>query len=108
MKNLKPLTIKLKGDAKYTRILGGILQTAGLRCGYVNLKPGEDIGEHDTGNKEEVIVILSGKAQIFCEGYPSMTAESDSVIYVPVGTKHNVKNTGFLLLKYLYIVNPLA
>ncbi len=107
MEELKPLMIKLKGDEKYTRLLSGKPQTAGLRSGYVNLKPDQDVGEHNTENREEVILILSGKGEISCDNYPPMAAEENSFIYVPAHTKHNVKNTGRKILRYVYIVSPL-
>lgn len=115
MEELKPLIIKLKGNEKYTRLLAGPVdtrtgkgkpQTAGLRSGYVNLKPNHDVGEHNTENKEEIILILSGKGEISCDKYPPLVAELNSLIYIPPNTKHNVKNTGNNILRYVYIVNP--
>ena len=113
MADIKPLIIKLKGNEKYVRLLSGPAgsgtgkpQTRGLRSGYVNLKPNQDVGEHNTENKEEIILILSGKAEIYCDKYPPISASSDSVIYIPPNTKHNVKNTGRGILRYIYIVNP--
>ncbi len=113
MEELKPLIIKFKGDEKYTRLLSGPAdngagkpQTAGLRSGYVNLMPNQDVGEHNTENKEEIILILSGKAEISCDKYPPMSAELNSFIYIPPNTKHNVKNIGRKILRYVYIVNP--
>ncbi len=60
MEKLKPLVIKLSGDEKYQRLLSGRPETAGFRSGLVNLKPKEEIGQHSTEEKEEVLIILNG------------------------------------------------
>ena len=67
MGKLKPLVIKLSGDEKYQRLLSGRPETAGFRSGLVNLKPKEEIGQHSTKEKEEVLVILNGKAEVSCD-----------------------------------------
>lgn len=108
MQDLKPLIIKLNGNEKYTRLLAGKPQTAGFRSGYVNLKPNQDVGEHNTENKEEIILILSGKAEISCDKYPPMAVELNYFIYIPPHTQHNVKNIGRKTLKYVYIVNSVG
>ena len=108
MKGFKPLVIKLEGSGRYRRILGGPPQTSGMRSGYVNLRPGESVGEHSTESREEAIVILNGKAQIDFGRDCRFSASADSIVYVPVHTAHNVKNTGSGILRYLYIVSPAA
>lgn len=99
----KPFAVRLEGNKKYQRLLSGIPQTKGIRAGYVNLKPEEDIGEHSTDSKEEVLIILNGKAEISCGNLSVLLAEADTLIYIPANTKHNVKNIGKALLKYVYI-----
>ncbi|MFA5156698.1 MAG: cupin domain-containing protein [Candidatus Omnitrophota bacterium] len=106
MEEKKPLVIKLESEDKYLRLLEGQPQTAGMRSGLVLLKPGEEIGEHSTGNREESLVILSGEAQIYCAGYPVFTASAASLVYIPPHTTHNVKNAGKSPVKYVYIVSP--
>lgn len=97
------LAVKIQGNEKYRRLLGGHPQTKGMRAGYVNLKPGDEIGEHSTQSKEEAIIILSGKARIACDNRPPLIAATNTLIYVPVDTKHNVKNIGKTPLRYIYI-----
>lgn len=106
MEDKKPLVIKLESSDKYLRLLGGQPQTTGMRSGLVSLKPGEEIGEHSTENREESLIILSGEAQIFCAGHPAFTASAASLVYIPPHTAHNVKNPGKGQLKYVYIVSP--
>ncbi len=107
MKESKPLIIKLQGNEKYRRLLGDKSRKAGFRAGLVNLKAGQAIGEHTTSAKEEVIVVLSGKAEISFSGYPALTAQVNSLIYIPAHTQHNVRNKGTKTLRYVYIVAPL-
>lgn len=106
MREARPFAVKLEGNEKYQRILKGKPQTLSLRCGYVNLKPKEDVGEHSTDKKEEVIVVLSGKAEVSCQGQRPFIAKTNSVVYIPPNTRHNVKNIDAKTLRYLYMVNP--
>lgn len=107
MKKPKPLIIKLEGSKKYRRLLAGRPETLGFRAGLVNLKAGRDVGEHTTSAKEEAIVVLNGKAKISFNGYPALTAEANSLVYIPAYTGHNVSNVGKKILSYVYIVMPL-
>ena len=107
MKRSKPLIIKLEGNKRYRRLLAGKPKTLCFRAGLVNLKAGQDVGEHTTSAKEEVIVVLNGKAEISFSGYPALTAQTNSFIYIPAYTKHNVNNIGTKILRYVYIVTPL-
>lgn len=106
MREARPFAVKLEGNEKYQRILKGKPQTLSLRCGYVNLKPNEDIGEHTSAEKEEVIVILSGEAEISCAKCPAFFAQAHCVVYIPPDMPHNVRNIGAETLRYIYIVNP--
>lgn len=107
MKKFKPLIIKLQGNARYQRLLKGRPQTLGVRAGLVNLKRGQDVGEHTTFAKEELIVVLSGKAEISFSAYPALTAAAQTLAYIPAHTRHNVSNIGIRMLRYVYIVTPL-
>jgi len=107
VRDLKPLVIKLEGKEKYRRLLEDSSQTRSFRSGYVNLKAGQDVGEHTTEAKEEIIIVLSGKAEISCQNQQALTAEKNSVVYIPPETKHNVKNVGRQILRYVYVTTPL-
>jgi quercetin dioxygenase-like cupin family protein len=73
--------------------------------GCVTLKPGEAVGEHSTDGHEEIIVFLSGSAQISSEHWPQpQPAVAPAVAYMPPHTLHNVVNAGEDLLRYVYIV----
>lgn len=75
-----------------------------IKSGYVILHTGEEIGEHITDKKEEVIYIVEGEAKITIEGVEEY-AESGSMIYIPPQKKHNVKNESDENLKYIYVTS---
>jgi mannose-6-phosphate isomerase-like protein (cupin superfamily) len=78
-----------------------------LKSGYVILKPGEAVGEHTTGQREELLIILAGSARIECEG-ESTALGANAVAYVPPNSRHNVFNTAHDDLKYVYVVTPVG
>src|SRR5208337_4292989 len=74
-----------------------------FHSGYVVLEPGKEVGEHETEDGEELIVMVEGKAEVTSGGYATM-AEAPCVVLVPAHTVHNVKNTSKTLLMYVYVV----
>ncbi len=92
-----------KGDCP---LLEGTPQTAGMRSGFVRLKPGESAGWHTTGSNEEALVILHGKGSALIDGQPAHEFDAPALAYIPPGTRHNVSNTGKEMLEYVYLVAP--
>ena len=78
-----------------------------IKSGLVVLQKGEEIGEHITKNKEEVIVILQGRALVEIEGKPAQTVEANNFVFIPENKKHNLKNESPEILKYAYVVAPI-
>lgn len=103
---MKPQLVSISGNEKFTRLLAGVPSTAGMKSGYVILKPGESVGEHKTDAREEAIIILEGKAAVYCEKNLLFTAEAESLIYIPAETIHDIQNAGDKNLRYIYIVTP--
>jgi mannose-6-phosphate isomerase-like protein (cupin superfamily) len=87
-------------------LLKGLPQTAGMRSGYVRLKPGETVGWHTTGKNEESLVILSGRGEARVEGQAARVFAAPALVYIPPTTRHNVANTGSEVLEYVYVVAP--
>ena len=94
-----------KGDCS---LLEGAPQTAGMRSGFVRLKPGETVGWHTTGQHEEALVILRGEGAALIDGHPKKTFVAPAFAYIPPATRHNVSNTGKTLLEYVYVVAPVT
>ena len=104
----KPLALTLplqcaQGDCP---LLHGSPQTAGMRSGFVRLKPGETVGWHTTGKNEESLVILHGRGEARLEGQSARTFTASEFVYIPPSMRHNVANTGDGLLEYVYVVAP--
>ncbi|OGG04842.1 hypothetical protein A2Z33_06060 [Candidatus Gottesmanbacteria bacterium RBG_16_52_11] len=76
-----------------------------LKSGLVVLKPGENVGEHVTENREEILIVLAGRASVMVNGH-TVTLPSGESHFIPVGTAHNVINRGRKELKYIYVVSP--
>ena len=106
MEKRNPLSVKCSGTEKFTRLLAGQPSTAGMKSGYVTLAPGEAVGEHVTHGREEAVLILEGRADVFCEGKQVFSAEGESLVYIPPETAHDIKNSGPGRLRYVYIVSP--
>jgi quercetin dioxygenase-like cupin family protein len=106
MSGQKVKIISLDGDAKYKRLLGGAPETRGMKSGYVILQPGESVGAHSTGSKEEAIIILEGELQVILDGKFCMTACSGQVLYIPPETQHDMKNAADSAARYIYVVAP--
>lgn len=105
-KELNPKVVEIEIKDGYQRLLVPGKDTVNLKSGCVILNPGESVGEHSTEKKEEAILILEGKAEILCRG-ERVEAQEKSIVYMPPETKHDVKNIGQGLLKYVFIVVPI-
>ena len=65
------------------------------------MESGEEVGEHATGDREELIVVVEGKGRVISGGH-ARAIEAPCVVLVPAHTVHNVRNTSKALLKYVY------
>ena len=82
--------------------------SCGMRSGFVALKIGESVGSHNTGEHEELIVVLDGVGEVEAEGIQEGRIGKGNVVYIPPNTQHNVFNRRSELLRYVYIVSPFA
>jgi len=78
-------------------------QSRVLKSARVTLQPGEEVGEHITENREEIVVVLKGKATLQKEGR-LLIMESGTAHFIAEGIKHNVRNESREPLEYAYIV----
>jgi mannose-6-phosphate isomerase-like protein (cupin superfamily) len=78
-----------------------------MRCGRVDLKSGEEVGAHNTGAHEEMLVIIEGAGVAELAATP-MRIEAGQVLYVPPETPHNIRNVDSPRLRYLFIVAPVT
>ena len=103
---LQPLSLSLECAGGDCPLLHGAPQTAGMRSGFVRLKPGETVGWHTTGAHEESLVILHGQGEARLEGQAAKPFTAPAFIYIPPATRHNVANVGREPLEYVYVVAP--
>jgi quercetin dioxygenase-like cupin family protein len=103
----KPVPKMIQLDPKgqdYLRILAGPPETFTLRSGLVVLAPQKSVGKHNTGNYEELVIILDGQAEMQIIGGESMRLTKGFAAYCPPHTEHDVLNIGQDTLRYIYIV----
>lgn len=73
-----------------------------IKLGYVILKKGEEVGEHTTHNREEIIIVFEGTARVIIEN-ETREVERNHIVFIPENKKHNLKNIYSKVLKYIYI-----
>jgi mannose-6-phosphate isomerase-like protein (cupin superfamily) len=69
------------------------------------LEPGEDIGEEIHRGTDQYFCVEDGKGVAWIDGR-EIRIENDMAIFVPAGTRHNIKNTGKKLLKLYTLYAP--
>lgn len=74
-----------------------------LRSKVVVLPPGGVTPEHITVQREELLVVLDGEAEIVVEGESCKLCAGETM-FIAEGKKHSVRNRGTAELRYLYAV----
>ncbi len=77
-----------------------------IKSGKVTLKAGEEVGQHVTENKEEIIIVLRGSVTLV-KGTESIPLKTGDAHFVPEGTVHNVINKSTDEAVYVYVVSAL-
>ena len=104
----KRLELQLDNPELYVPLLEGPPVTRGMRSGRVRLDPGEEAGVHSTKAHEEIVIILEGTGTFSREGDDALEVSTGQAVYVPPHTVHNVTNESDAVLKYVYVVAPVA
>jgi mannose-6-phosphate isomerase-like protein (cupin superfamily) len=79
----------------------------GMRSALVTLQPGENVGSHNTGGCEELLVFLDGIGEVQAQGFGKQRVSRESVVYIPAANQHDVSNVGSTPLRYVYIVSQI-
>lgn len=98
--------VKLDPKEKYQRLFNKDSGTCGMKSGHVLLQPGENVGEHTTGEREEAVVILKGKGEAVINKKDIFVIKKDVALYIAPETVHDIKNTGSEVLEYIFITSP--
>jgi len=99
----KVIQLDPKGQ-DYLRVLAGPPETSTMRSGLVTLAPQKSVGKHSTGNFEELVIILDGRAEMIITGGEALRLGKGFAAYCPPHTEHDVLNIGTEALRYIYIV----
>ena len=97
--------VKLESNEMYQRLLNRDSDTLGIKCGHIILNPGQNVGEHTTGEYEEVIIVLQGNGETRINHKSILQIDCRAVLYIPPETKHDIKNTGDRVLEYIFITS---
>ena len=103
--NHVPFILRLSQSEKVTAILDST-KSVRLRSGFVTLQPGENVGSHNTGQHEELLVILNGEGEVDAQVLGKKEISKGMVVYIPPSNQHNVFCGGSSPLQYIYIVTP--
>ena len=101
----EPKLVKLESTEKYQRLINKDLGSSGLKSGHVTLKPGENIGEHSTNEREEIIIVLKGKGEAVVDKNKIFTIKENHALYIPPQTSHDIKNSGKENLEYVFVTS---
>ena len=74
-----------------------------LKACRVILSPGEEVGEHKTEEREELIIVLNGTASLL-KGNEVVELNEGDAHFIEQGLMHNVKNNSGRDLEYIYAV----
>jgi len=95
------MTILVKSLKEAGALLSAV-DSRQVRSGLVVLEQGKEVGKHETGNGEELIVLLEGAAELVGDG-DTKTVHAPAMVLVPAHTVHNIRNSSKAPLRYLYV-----
>ena len=80
---------------------------AGLRARTVQLKPGERMARHSTGQREELLIVLDGRLRVEAESPTKarrrLAVTDGQAVFLPKRTPHAVINASKARAMYLYV-----
>jgi mannose-6-phosphate isomerase-like protein (cupin superfamily) len=91
-----------RNNADYRRVLFTAPHT---QLVLMAIPAGDEIPQEVHRKADQIIIIVEGQGEAILDGNPS-PFKKDSVVIVPSGTKHCIKNTGSQPLKLYTIYSP--
>jgi len=88
----------------YLPILTGPPESVSMESGLVILGPNRTVGNHSTKEHEELLIVLEGEGEMIFSDGSTLPVRRDTALYCPPQTEHDVKNTGTVPLRYVYVV----
>jgi mannose-6-phosphate isomerase-like protein (cupin superfamily) len=74
-----------------------------MKAARISLSPGEDIGEHKTERREELILTLKGEVTLVL-GKERIALKEGQAYFLGEGLSHNVVNGSMEEAEYIYVV----
>jgi quercetin dioxygenase-like cupin family protein len=74
-----------------------------MRARVVVLEPGQEVGEHTTENREELIVVLEGTIVLIGPDGEHQLKVGQAA-FIPLNALHNVKNKTKKKARYMYVL----
>lgn len=101
-----PANRRRGGEIRTILSPGTVNSTSGF-MGLARLQPGERIGEHYHPYSEEFLYLVRGELTLDLDGAPAPLAAGQGV-YIPIGTRHRLRNTGAEEAFAVFQLGPLA
>lgn len=101
-----PANRKRGGDMRTLLSPGTVGCSSGF-MGLAILQPGERVVEHYHPYSEEFLFLTTGAITVDLDGVPHEVSAGHG-LYVPIGAKHRVRNTGAEEARIVFHLGPLA
>ena len=80
-----------------------IFETARLNVTHVRIHPGDTVPAHTHHDEDQVYYVVSGAGFVVLDGERTEVSTGSSVL-IPMGTEHEITNTGTDVLDYVFFV----
>jgi mannose-6-phosphate isomerase-like protein (cupin superfamily) len=80
-----------------------IFETARLNVTHVRIHPGETVPKHAHADEDQVYFVASGTGFVILDGERTEVSAGSSAL-IPLGTEHEITNTGSEPLDYVFFV----
>ena len=100
-----PVNARGGGQRSYLLLGGGQFGSRNLSITWVDCEPGSEQPLHAHPSEEQVYVIVQGHGVMRC-GEETQEVSAGTMVYVPPGTAHAIRNTGDELLVYVSATSP--
>ena len=97
--NLRDITVTHEPGVDYRHLA----ETKKMASSHVSVLPGQKVPRHTHNDEEQVYYCLRGQADLELGGVIHRL-EPDTFVQIPMGTEHEVRNTGSEPFDYVYFV----
>lgn len=80
-----------------------VFETGRLNVTQVRIHPGETVPKHTHADEDQVYYVASGAGYVILNGVRTDVTAGSSVL-IPLGTEHEITNTGAAPLDYVFFV----